>query len=89
MTTLTIIAVLVGVIVGLRLKFPFLVLTVAVALVATTGFAIMRRSGVEWAMLAMVLAATSLQVGYLVGAGAQSAIAAARATQLRIASWTH
>ena len=77
MTTLAIVALLVGIILGLRLKWPVLVLAVAVLLVRVAGFAIVRRSGVEWAILAMVFAATALQVGYLCGAIAQSVIAAA------------
>jgi hypothetical protein len=83
MITLSTIAALVGVILGLRLTWLFLVPTVAVVLVAIAGFAIMRRSGVDWAMLAMVLAATALQVGYLCGGALRSVIAAGRTTHLR------
>jgi hypothetical protein len=71
-------SVLVGVIVGIRLQYLFLVLAVAVMLAAVAGFAIMDRRGVEWAMLRMVLAAAALQAGYLCGAAVRSAIAAAR-----------
>jgi hypothetical protein len=71
-------SVLVGVIVGIRLRYLFLVLAVAVMLAVVAGFAIMHRRGVEWVMLRMVLAAAALQVGYLCGAAVRSAIAAAR-----------
>jgi hypothetical protein len=84
MTTLVIVALLVGVIFGLRLKWPILVPGVAVLLVSVAGFAIMRRSGVEWAMLAMVFAATALQVGYLCGAIARSVIAAASSNAAKL-----
>jgi hypothetical protein len=70
MSTLAIVALLVGVILGLRLKYLFVVLAVAVLLAAIAGFAITHRRGVEWAMLKMVLAAAVLQVGYLCGVAA-------------------
>ena len=90
MPSLAIIALSVGVILGLRLKWLSLVPAVAVAFAATAGLAIMGGSGVEWAMLAMALLATALQMGYLCGAGITCVIAAARATRLRpIASSTH
>jgi hypothetical protein len=78
MSTLAVVALLVGVIVGIRLQFLFLVLAVAVMLAAIAGFAIMHRRGVEWTMLKMLLAAAALQVGYLCGATARSVIAVAR-----------
>ena len=86
MTTLVIVALLVGVILGLRLKWPVLVLAVPVLLAAVAGFAIMRRGGVEWAMLAMVFAATALQVGYLCGAIARSVIAAVSSNTAKLNS---
>jgi hypothetical protein len=79
MITLSIIAALVGVILGLRLRWLFLVPTVAAVVAAIAGFAVMRRSGVEWAVLAMVFAAAALQAGYLCGAAVRSLIAAAEA----------
>jgi hypothetical protein len=77
MTTLAIISIAGGVILGLRLQHLFLVLAVAAALPAVAGFAIMHQSGVERTMLEMFLAATALQVGYLCGAAARSVIASA------------
>ncbi|MGP0089775.1 MAG: hypothetical protein ACLPKB_07425 [Xanthobacteraceae bacterium] len=71
-------SVLVGVIVGIRLQYLFLVLAVAVVLTAIAGFAIMHRRGVEWTMIKIILTAAALQVGYLCGAAARSVIAAAR-----------
>ena len=76
MTTLVIVALLIGVILGLRLRWPVLVPAVAGLLVAVAGFAIMRRSGVEWAMLAMFFAAVALQAGYICGVIVRSVAAA-------------
>jgi hypothetical protein len=75
MVSLVIVAVLVGVVIGLRLKYQFLIFSVAVVVAAIAGVAVMRRSGVERTMLEMVLAAAALQAGYLCGA---IGIAAAR-----------
>jgi hypothetical protein len=76
MTTLAIISIAGGVILGLRLQYLFLILAVAAASAAIAGFAIMHQSGIGRAMLEIVLAGAALQIGYLCGAAARSVIAA-------------
>jgi len=78
MSTLAFVSVLVGVILGLGLTYRALIPAAAVLLVAVAGAAIVRRSGIEWAMLRMVLGATALQAGYLCGAAIRSILAAAQ-----------
>jgi hypothetical protein len=91
MSTLAFVSVSVGVILGLGLTYRALIPAAAVLLVAVAGAAIVRRSGVEWAMLRLVLGATALQAGYLCGAAIRSILAAVpdpkapitRSTELR------
>jgi hypothetical protein len=78
MAGVALVAALIGVVVGIRFQYLFLVLVVAFTLAAIAGFAIVHGRGVEWAIFKMVLAAAALQVGYLCGAVVRFVIAEVR-----------
>jgi hypothetical protein len=68
MTALAILCILVGLVFGVNLKYFSLFPAIVATLAAIMAVAITRSSGFEWAVLAMVLAATALEAGYLCGA---------------------
>jgi hypothetical protein len=84
MVMLLLICLLVGVVLGQRLRVLVLMPATVLVLVATAGFA---HAGTFWQILgAALVTATSLQIGYLVGAGIHSFLAAARIRRMHVGS---
>jgi hypothetical protein len=86
MFAVSVISMLAGVVLGMR--FRVFILFPAVMLVCTVvaAFGVAGRDASLWAAIVMLVAATALQTGYLVGA-TRALSAGARTLRLRIASW--
>jgi hypothetical protein len=68
MVSLAIGCFLIGMLLGLRFKVLILVPTTMVGVLIIAGIALFSGSGVWWASIVTIMAATSLQIGYLGGA---------------------
>jgi hypothetical protein len=79
MTMLATTAILIGAVLGLRYKVLILVPATIFGSAATLGIGMAQMNSVWLVPLAMVLAITALQVGYLAGAVINFVIAGARA----------
>ena len=88
MMTFTMISLLVGMVLGQRFKVLVLMPTVAIALILVIGVGVARADTAWWIVLMVVAAATSLQIGYLMGIGVRHALVAARASRSPAASVT-
>jgi hypothetical protein len=88
MMTFATISLLVGMVLGQRFKVLVLMPTIAIALILVIGVGVARADTVWWIVLMAVAAATSLQIGYLVGIGIRHALVAARASRTPATSIT-
>ncbi len=79
MMNLIILSTLVGAVLGMRMRVVILFPAIGVFFVAIAGLGLVRGDDLWPIALAMVLAAISLQLGYLAGSTTRFAIAAARA----------
>jgi len=83
MLTLSLISLLAGAALGMRFKVLVLVPAIFLALLAILAGGISASASFSFVALAMVIAATCLQLGYLLGVGARYAMAAARAGRIQ------
>jgi len=83
MLTLSLMALLAGAALGMRFKVLVLVPTIFLTLLALLAVGISAEGGFSFIALAMVVAATCLQLGYLIAVGARYAVAAARAGRIQ------
>jgi hypothetical protein len=88
MMTLAMVSLLVGIVLGQRFKVLVLMPTIAIALVLAIGAGVAHADPVWWIVLLGTAAATSLQVGYLIGAGIHYVLVAARASRSPATSLT-
>jgi hypothetical protein len=79
MLILMAIGILVGAVLGLRFKVLVLVPVICVALAIVLVDGIARGDGLWWLALAMVVIATSLQLGYILGIVVRFVLGAVRA----------
>jgi hypothetical protein len=78
MTLLAMTAMLIGALLGLRFKVLILVPAIVIGSAATLGIGMAHSNSLWFTLLAMVLAITALQMGYLGGAIIRFVIAGAR-----------
>jgi hypothetical protein len=83
MSTLAIVTLLTGALLGMRFKVLVLVPTVALAIVAVLAGGIAHHEEAGSIGLAMLIATIGLQVGYLGGLAANQAIMVVRAARVR------
>jgi hypothetical protein len=83
MIHLYILSMLAGGVLGMRLKVLSLVPAIGVAFIAIVGIGFVRGDHLGSVILAMVLAATSLQMGYLAASVARFSFVALRAPRRR------
>ena len=83
MVMLLIFTMLIGAVLGMRFKVLVLVPATALVVLLIAAAGIAHGDGAGVILLAMVLAAVGLQMGYLGGTGTRFAMAAARAPRLR------
>jgi hypothetical protein len=86
--TLAMISLVVGMVLGQRFKVLVLLPAIALALVLAIGGGIVRAESAWWIVLVAAAAATSLQIGYLIGVGIRHALVAARASRSPVTSLT-
>jgi hypothetical protein len=80
MLMMSLICLLVGAVLGQRFRILVLIPAMALAIMATAGFS---HSGTFWQILGAVLVATtSLQIGYFAGVGARYLMAVTRTSQI-------
>jgi hypothetical protein len=79
MMTLAMVSLLVGMVLGQRFKVLVLMPTIAIALVFAIGAGMAHADTVWWIVLMAAAAATSLQIGYLIGIGIRYVLVAAQA----------
>jgi hypothetical protein len=88
MMTLAMVSLLVGMVLGQRFKVLVLMPTIAIALVFAIGAGMAHADTVWWIVLMAAAAATSLQIGYLIGIGIRYVLVAAQAGRSPVTSLT-
>ena len=86
MSTVILLAFLLGAVLGMRFKVFILIPAIGLIFIAILAGAIACGSGMAGTLIAAVLASSSLQIGYVLGTIAQYSVALARAERLRKAS---
>ena len=86
MSTVILLAFLLGAVLGMRFKVFILIPAIGLIFIAILAGAIARGSGMAGTLIAAVLASSSVQIGYVLGTIAQYSVALARAERLRKAS---
>lgn len=86
MSTVILLAFLLGAVLGMRFKVFILIPAIGLIFIAILAGAIACGSGMASTLIAAVLASSSLQIGYVLGTIAQYSVALARAERLRKAS---
>jgi hypothetical protein len=86
--TLAMISLVVGMVLGQRFKVLVLLPAIALALFMAIGGGIVRAESAWWIVLVAASAATSLQIGYLIGVGIRHVLLAGRASRSPVTSLT-